>query len=496
MPTRGSARSLPGRRRPGSPGPSAWAPTSPRRSRPCGSRTSTAWPLDVVATVGLHPHEASTSTRGLGAVLDAEGAHRVVAIGECGLDYYYEHSPRDAQLVALRRAAGARGRATTWPSCCTSATRSRTSSRSWTTSGCRSRTIVHCFSAGPAEARRCVEAGMTVSIAGIVTFKNAEALRDALAEVPLDRLLVETDSPFLAPVPHRGRTNEPAFVADRGSRPSPKPSTSTSRSSRRRQLSTPRGSSRGRTPPELGRHVTNRRVTHRHHWLLWVIWRFTRPLCPRLASSRRPSLGSAGPSAANPVEGAMSPEKGGGSEGNPRQGAVGRRRARSGDHACRPARAAAQRRRHCGGDRHVGRRRPLGDHVAGHGHARARPSSSPRTPRSSRPPRPSSPRTARRSGTTSSCSARPVVGRSCATPRPSAVPRGSPRLPDGSRTDASPTTSPRSGTTTPSAARTGIAPPSRPRRGGASSPTPRRGSRPGTHGDPGSAPAPSSRTAH
>jgi TatD DNase family protein len=78
------------------------------------------------------------------------------------------------------------------------------------------RTIVHCFSAGPAEARRCVEAGMTISIAGIVTFKNAGALRDALCEVPLDGLLVETDSPFLAPVPHRGSPNEPAFVTDVG----------------------------------------------------------------------------------------------------------------------------------------------------------------------------------------------------------------------------------------------------------------------------------------
>jgi TatD DNase family protein len=171
--------------------------------------------VDVVATVGLHPHEASTSTRGLAGVLESEGAHRVVAIGECGLDYYYEHSPRDVQLVALREQlalAVERGLAVVL--------HVRDAFEDLFSVlddvGVPSRTIVHCFSAGPAEARRCVEAGMAISIAGIVTFKNAGALRDALSEVPLDGLLVETDSPFLAPVPHRGRPNEPAFVTDVG----------------------------------------------------------------------------------------------------------------------------------------------------------------------------------------------------------------------------------------------------------------------------------------
>jgi TatD DNase family protein len=168
--------------------------------------------VDVVATVGLHPHEASTSTRGLAPVLEAGGAHRVVAIGECGLDYYYEHSPRDAQLVALREQLAL---AVTHDLAVVLHVRDAFEDLFGVLDevGVPPRTIVHCFSAGPAEARRCVEAGMTVSIAGIVTFKSAGALRDALAEVPLDRLLVETDSPFLAPVPHRGRTNEPAYVA-------------------------------------------------------------------------------------------------------------------------------------------------------------------------------------------------------------------------------------------------------------------------------------------
>jgi TatD DNase family protein len=169
-------------------------------------------PLDVRATVGLHPHEASTSTRGLESVLDGPGAGRVVAIGECGLDYYYEHSPRDAQRTALRAQlalAADRDLAVVLH------VRDAFDDlfELLEDVGVPARGIVHCFSAGPEEARRCVKAGLYVSVAGIVTFKNADALRAALAEVPLDRLLVETDSPFLAPVPYRGRQNEPALVA-------------------------------------------------------------------------------------------------------------------------------------------------------------------------------------------------------------------------------------------------------------------------------------------
>jgi TatD DNase family protein len=168
-------------------------------------------PLEVYATVGLHPHEASTSTAGLEPVLDVEGAAKVVAIGECGLDYYYAHSPRDAQLAALRdQLALALDRNLAVVLHVRDAFDDLFSVLGDV--GVPPRTIVHCFSAGPAEARRCVEAGLMVSVAGIVTFKNAAPLRDALAEVPLDRLLVETDSPFLAPVPHRGQPNEPAYV--------------------------------------------------------------------------------------------------------------------------------------------------------------------------------------------------------------------------------------------------------------------------------------------
>jgi TatD DNase family protein len=156
--------------------------------------------VDGLATVGLHPHEASAGTGALEAVLDAAGAERVVAIGECGLDYYYEHSPRDAQREALRdqlKLAKDRDLAVVLH------VRDAFDDLF---------EILDCFSGTPNDARRCVAAGMFVSISGIVTFKNADPIREALAEVPLDRLLVETDSPFLAPVPHRGRPNEPAYV--------------------------------------------------------------------------------------------------------------------------------------------------------------------------------------------------------------------------------------------------------------------------------------------
>jgi TatD DNase family protein len=169
-------------------------------------------PIDVYATVGLHPHEASRGTGGLAELLDLPGADRVVAIGECGLDLYYEHSPRDAQLGALREQlelAEMRDLAVVLH------VRDAFSELFdlLEDTGIPERTVVHCFSGDRAVAQRCVEAGMVVSIAGIVTFKNADLLRAALEVVPIDRLMVETDSPFLAPVPHRGRPNEPAFVA-------------------------------------------------------------------------------------------------------------------------------------------------------------------------------------------------------------------------------------------------------------------------------------------
>ena len=164
------------------------------------------------ATVGLHPHDAATGTAGVLALLEARaGDPAVVAVGECGLDYHYEHSPREAQRLAFAEQIAACRRlglalvihsreawADTWD-----VLRSE---------GAPERTVFHCFTGGPDEARRCLDLGAYLSFSGIVSFRNAADVREAAALCPADRLLVETDAPFLAPVPHRGRRNEPALV--------------------------------------------------------------------------------------------------------------------------------------------------------------------------------------------------------------------------------------------------------------------------------------------
>jgi TatD DNase family protein len=166
------------------------------------------------ATVGLHPHEASEGVDEVAALLaralgEDDGA--VVAVGECGLDYYYEHSPQSAQ-----RAAFAAQVALAHAHDLALVIHARDA---WDdlfdvldAEGVPERTVLHCFTGGPTEVDRCLRAGMYVSFSGIVTFKNAADVRAAAARCPLDRLLVETDSPFLAPVPHRGRTNEPSYL--------------------------------------------------------------------------------------------------------------------------------------------------------------------------------------------------------------------------------------------------------------------------------------------
>ncbi|MGP8060358.1 MAG: TatD family hydrolase [Acidimicrobiales bacterium] len=168
----------------------------------------------VFATVGLHPHEASAGTGPLPSMVEAarSAGAPLVAVGECGLDYHYEHSPRSdqrrafAEQIALanahRLALVIHAR------------------EAWDdlfevlgSEGVPERTVLHCFTGGPDELTRCLDAGMWVSFSGIVTFKGAAGVREAALRCPLERLLVETDSPFLAPVPHRGRPNEPAYVA-------------------------------------------------------------------------------------------------------------------------------------------------------------------------------------------------------------------------------------------------------------------------------------------
>ena len=162
----------------------------------------------VSATAGVHPLEAEHGYDGLADLLDDPS---VVAVGECGLDYYYEHSPRDAQReVFAAQIAMAHDR----DLALVVHTRD-----AWADTfdvlvaeGVPERTVVHCFSGGPDEARRSLDLGAMLSFSGIVTFKTAEPVREAAALCPLDRVLVETDAPYLAPVPHRGKRNRPALV--------------------------------------------------------------------------------------------------------------------------------------------------------------------------------------------------------------------------------------------------------------------------------------------
>ncbi len=169
----------------------------------------------VSCSVGIHPHEAGVEPAMDVAKLTALAAHpKVVAFGETGLDFYYEHSPRADQEKSFRvHLAAARENKlpvivhTRDADSETAAILSEEIAKGAFTG------VIHCFSSGAELAAKALELGFYISISGIVTFKKAEALREVVKTVPLDRLLVETDSPYLAPIPHRGKTNEPAFVA-------------------------------------------------------------------------------------------------------------------------------------------------------------------------------------------------------------------------------------------------------------------------------------------
>ena len=164
---------------------------------------------DVWASVGLHPHDA---TKGTHTVAHLATAPKVVGIGECGLDYHYENSPRATQLTVFREhIALAKEHGLTLVVHTRDAWQDTFDV--FDSEGMPENVIIHCFSGGPEEARGCLDRGAYLSFSGIVTFKNAGELREAARICPADRLLVETDAPFLAPVPHRGRPNEPALVA-------------------------------------------------------------------------------------------------------------------------------------------------------------------------------------------------------------------------------------------------------------------------------------------
>jgi TatD DNase family protein len=162
----------------------------------------------VFATVGLHPHEADAGVESIADLLDTPG---IVAVGEAGLDYYYDHAPRSAQrdaFAAQIQLAHGHG----LPLVIHTRDAWADTFDILGAEGVPTRTIFHCFTGGPDEIRRCLDLDAFVSFSGIVTFKSAADVQAAAALCPLERLLVETDSPYLAPVPHRGATNRPAWV--------------------------------------------------------------------------------------------------------------------------------------------------------------------------------------------------------------------------------------------------------------------------------------------
>jgi TatD DNase family protein len=170
----------------------------------------------VWASVGIHPHEADAHPDVDTAKLVDPARHpRIVAIGETGLDYYYDHSDRERQRASFRSHIAA-ARETGLPLIVH--TRDAEDDTATILSEEMARGaysgVIHCFTASDAFAKIALDLGLYISISGIVTFKNAKSLQATAATIPEDRLLIETDSPFLAPVPHRGRPCEPAFVAD------------------------------------------------------------------------------------------------------------------------------------------------------------------------------------------------------------------------------------------------------------------------------------------
>jgi TatD DNase family protein len=187
----------------------------------CGIRLAEKYDF-MYATVGIHPHEAKLATDAAFAEMERLVRHpKIIAWGEIGLDYYYDHSPRETQRQVFVRqmelAAAAKlpivihcrpsdGSEDAWDDCL------GLIDEQWASKALGG--ILHCFTGSWAQARRALDMGFMISFAGNLTFPKAQQIRDAAVEVPLDRMLIETDSPYLAPVPHRGKRNEPAFVKE------------------------------------------------------------------------------------------------------------------------------------------------------------------------------------------------------------------------------------------------------------------------------------------
>ena len=170
---------------------------------------------DIYCSVGIHPHEAGHDIVSAEQLVEWASHPKVIGIGETGLDFFYEHSPRTEQEESFRRHIAA-SRITKLPIIIHTRDADeetvsilRDEMRKGAFPG-----LIHCFSTSQQLADSAVELGLYISISGIVSFKKAEALRDSIKTIPLNRILVETDAPFLAPIPYRGKRNEPAYVAE------------------------------------------------------------------------------------------------------------------------------------------------------------------------------------------------------------------------------------------------------------------------------------------
>lgn len=169
---------------------------------------------NVWCSVGVHPHESAKEPQDGASSLIGHAAHpKVVGIGETGLDYFYEHSPRDPQRANFRAHIAA-ARLTRLPLIVHTRDADDDTIEILTDEMEKGAFtgLIHCFTGTQRLADAALELGLYISVSGIATFKKSDALRDVLRTVPLDRLLVETDAPYLAPMPHRGKTNEPSFV--------------------------------------------------------------------------------------------------------------------------------------------------------------------------------------------------------------------------------------------------------------------------------------------
>lgn len=186
-----------------------------------GIRLAEKYPF-MYATIGIHPHEARLASDHEYTEMERLARHpKVVAWGEIGLDYYYDHSPRDTQkevFIRQMELAGAAklpivihcrpsdGSENAWDDCL------QLIQEQWAPKGIGG--VLHCFTGNWLQAKRALDMGFMISFAGNVTFPKAQQIRDAALEVPLDRIFIETDCPYLAPIPHRGKRNEPAYVKE------------------------------------------------------------------------------------------------------------------------------------------------------------------------------------------------------------------------------------------------------------------------------------------